>query len=52
MKVAVTVWKGSVSTACDFRSCLQICDIEANEASNPILLTFETRLAVAFLRLV
>ena len=50
MKVAVAVWEDSVSTACDFCGCLQICDIEANEASNPILLTFKTRLAVAFLQ--
>jgi predicted Fe-Mo cluster-binding NifX family protein len=43
MKVAVTVWEDSVSTVCDFCSRLLIFDIEANEARNPLPLTFETQ---------
>jgi predicted Fe-Mo cluster-binding NifX family protein len=43
MKVAVTVWEGSVSTVCDFCSRLLIFDIEANEARNPLPFTFETQ---------
>lgn len=44
MKVAVMVWEDSVSTVCDFCSCLLIFDIEASEAKNPIPLTFETQM--------
>lgn len=43
MKVAVTVWEDSVSTVCDFCSCVLIFDIEANEARNPLALAFETQ---------
>jgi predicted Fe-Mo cluster-binding NifX family protein len=43
MRVAVTVWEDSVSTVCDFCSRLLIVDIEANEARNPLPLTFETQ---------
>jgi predicted Fe-Mo cluster-binding NifX family protein len=43
MKVAVTVWEDSVSTVCDFCSRLLIFEIEANEAKNPLPLTFETQ---------
>ena len=43
MKVAVAVWENSVSTVCDFCSRLLIFDIEANEARNPLPMTFETQ---------
>jgi predicted Fe-Mo cluster-binding NifX family protein len=43
MKVAVTVWEDSVSTVCDFCGRLLIFDVEANEARDPLSLTFETQ---------
>ena len=44
MKVALTVWEDSVSTVCDFCSRLLIFDVEANEARDPLSLTFETQM--------
>jgi len=43
MKVAVTVWEDSVSTACDFCNGLMIFDIEANEMVGRSALSFESQ---------
>jgi predicted Fe-Mo cluster-binding NifX family protein len=43
MKVAVTVWEDSVSTACDFCNGLLIFDIEANEMVGRSALSFESQ---------
>jgi len=43
MKVAVTIWEDSVSTACDFCNGLLIFDIEANETVGRSALSFESQ---------
>jgi predicted Fe-Mo cluster-binding NifX family protein len=42
MKVAVTVWEGTVSTVCDFSSRLLVFDVMGDEVKNRSFIPFET----------
>jgi predicted Fe-Mo cluster-binding NifX family protein len=42
MKVAVTVWEGTVSTVCDFSSRLLVFDVMGDEVQNRSFMPFET----------
>jgi predicted Fe-Mo cluster-binding NifX family protein len=42
MKVAVTVWEGTVSTVCDFSSRLLVFDVMGDEVKNRSFMPFET----------
>jgi predicted Fe-Mo cluster-binding NifX family protein len=44
MKVAVTVWEGSISTVCDFCRQLWLFDIREGEAGNRTAVSFESPL--------